>query len=565
MSRHHFLMGMLSLGLVLPAVHWTAQPVGERPATAPDLAARAETRMKAKQWAKAVSLFERAVEANPVNGHYWNRLARARYDAKDYRASIAAYEKVIELGQGYPWAAAYNIACCHALLGDKEQALKWLEKSFTMGWRRLNEARADADLKSLHGDPRFQELVAMVDAGKLSRVEGWRYDLKLLVRELKRIHYHLSKRPAPAGFEEFARKLHEDIPTLNDYQVEVGLMKLTAMAGDGHTTMSFPFAVRQRHKAVPVQFYLFEEGLFVTAAAPQHKELAGKQVLRFNGHSVEEVMKAVDPLVSRDNAIWVKHVAPDLMRHPQLLHGLGLIPDAGKLTLTLKAGDGKELTVTLKATARAPGADWVDARAATPGPDPLYLKNRKANYWFEYLPESKTVYFQYNAVQNQPGESLEKFCSRLFAFIDKNEVDRLVIDLRFNDGGNNFLNKPLIHGLIRCDKVNQRGKLFAIIGRNTFSAAQCGATQIERHSDALFVGEPTGSAPNFVGETVMLNLPYSKLRASISDLYWQNSVAMDYRTWIAPHLYTPPTFAAYRAKRDPAMVAILAYRPTDNP
>ena len=53
------------------------------------------------------------------------------------------------------------------------------------------------------------------------------------------------------------------------------------------------------------------------------------------------------------------------------------------------------------------------------------------------------------------------------------------------------------------------------------------------------------------------------MRASISDLYWQNSVAMDYRTWIGPTIYTPPTFETYRAKRDPALEAILAYQPKE--
>jgi tetratricopeptide (TPR) repeat protein len=554
-------MQIVALGLALPVAHWTALPAGERPATAPELALQAEAKMKAKQWAKAVALWERAVGLNPVNGHYWRRLARARYDAKDYRRSIAAYGKVIELGEGYPWAAAYDIACCHALLGERGPALEWLEKSFAMGWRRLNEARADSDLKSLHGEPRFRDLVAMVDVGKMSRDEGWRYDLTLLVRELKRIHYHLSKRPSPEGFDIFARKLHDDIPGLSDQQIEVGLMKLAAMARDGHTSLSFPNQLGQRYKALPVQFYLFEEGLFITAATPKHKDLAGARVLRFGDHSVDEVIKALDPVISRDNGSWIKHIAPSLMRHPQILNGLGLTTNASELALTLRSGDGKERTVNLKATSKGPGADWVDARTATPGPEPHYLKKRKSNYWFEYLPDSKTVFFQFNAVQNHPGETLEKFCGRLFSFLDKTDVDRLVIDLRFNDGGNNFLNKPLIHGLIRCPKVNRPGHLFVIAGRNTFSAAQCAATQIERHTDAIFVGEPTGSAPNFVGETISLILPYSKMKASISDLFWQNSVAMDYRTWIAPQLYTPPTFAAYLAKRDPAMEAILAYHP----
>ena len=113
---------------------------------------------------------------------------------------------------------------------------------------------------------------------------------------------------------------------------------------------------------------------------------------------------------------------------------------------------------------------------------------------------------------------------------------------------------------MRCDKVNQQGKLFVIIGRNTFSAAQCGATQIERYTKSVFVGKPSGSCPNFIGESIDVNLPYSKMQGTVSDLYWQNSVAMDYRTWIAPELYTPPTFAAFRANRDPALEAVLAYR-----
>ena len=53
----------------------------------------------------------------------------------------------------------------------------------------------------------------------------------------------------------------------------------------------------------------------------------------------------------------------------------------------------------------------------------------------------------------------------------------------------------VLHRLIGCRKVNRRGRLFVIIGRATFSAAQNGATMIERHTEAIFVGEPTGSSP----------------------------------------------------------------------
>jgi hypothetical protein len=129
--------------------------------------------------------------------------------------------------------------------------------------------------------------------------------------------------------------------------------------------------------------------------------------------------------------------------------------------------------------------------------------------------------------------------------------------MRWNNGGNTFLSQPLLHGLIANKKINQRGKLFVIIGRRTFSAAQNTATFIERHTKATFVGEPTGSSPNFIGEETPFILPYNKVLVNVSDLYWQSSWPMDYRTWIAPQIYAPPTFALYRVNRDPALEAIL--------
>jgi hypothetical protein len=188
------------------------------------------------------------------------------------------------------------------------------------------------------------------------------------------------------------------------------------------------------------------------------------------------------------------------------------------------------------------------------------LKNIYAPYWFEYLPETRTVYFQFNKVMNDPKEPLAEFCDRLFRFVDEHDVDRLVIDMRWNNGGDTTLEPPLIHGLIRSDKLHRPGTLFVIIGRRTFSAAQNGATLIEHNTDAIFAGEPTGSSPNFIGEESSFELPYSHLMANVSDLYHQSSWPFDYRTWIAPLIYAPPTFAAYRANRDPALEAVMAVK-----
>lgn len=556
--KRTFIPGLLlTLLQCCPTFAVVRPPLEENPVeSAQKIVRKAEEKMAAKEWKEAAALWAQAVKANPINGSYWDQLGLARYSAKDYAEAIPAYEKVLEFGEGYPFNAAYNIACCLSLTGEKDRAIMWLSRAMDLGFRDLHQVQTDEDLKPLHGDARFIKLAALTDTSKMSRVEGWRYDLWLLAREAKRIHYRPLRGALEPAVDAYVKKLKNDIPRLTDNQVMVGFMRLMRLFEDGHTSIR----PETPPKALPVQFYLFSEGLFITAAAPGHADLAGMQVLRMGGHPVDDVMKALDPVISRDNTMWPLLIGPNMMRHPRILNGLGLIPETNSLVLTLKDSKGAERTVTLTADVGDPTADWTTARSATAGPEPLYLKNQKTPYWFEYLPESKTVYFQYNAVQNILTEPLAKFCGRLFKFIDQNDVEKLVIDMRWNGGGNNFLNVPLTHGLIRCDKINQPGKLFVIVGRNTFSAAMCGVTHIERHANPIFVGEPTGSRPNFVGETIIVHLPYSKMRASISDLYWQNSVAMDYRTWIAPTLYTPPTFATYREKRDPAMEAIAVYQ-----
>jgi hypothetical protein len=175
--------------------------------------------------------------------------------------------------------------------------------------------------------------------------------------------------------------------------------------------------------------------------------------------------------------------------------------------------------------------------------------------WHELLDDGKTLYCQLNGI-GHGDVTFQKYFEGLFQEVAKPEVERLILDLRWNNGGNTFLNPPLVNGIIRCDKFRQPGNLFVVMGRNTFSAALNTLDELERRTSAILVGEPTSSPPNFVGESVPVSLPYSGWPISISDLSWRTSFPMDYRVWVAPALYAPPTAETFRAHRDPALEAI---------
>jgi hypothetical protein len=223
--------------------------------------------------------------------------------------------------------------------------------------------------------------------------------------------------------------------------------------------------------------------------------------------------------------------------------------------IAVERPDGERLELVLETF--LPG-DSPELKAADEGPDkPLTLEAR-GPYWFEHLPELDLVYCQYNTVQNVGLESLAAFWARLFAFVEEHEVDALVIDMRSNGGGDLHHNRELVRGLVRCERIDRPGHLYVMIGRRTFSAAMNGVAQIEKYSHPIFVGEPTGSSPNFVGETTPLRLPCSGLTVSCSSLAWQGTYAYDRRTWIAPQIHAEPTSADFLAGRDPAWERLLA-------
>lgn len=163
---------------------------------------------------------------------------------------------------------------------------------------------------------------------------------------------------------------------------------------------------------------------------------------------------------------------------------------------------------------------------------------------------------------NEKDETLSAFFDRVFAFADAHPVEKFVLDIRHNGGGNNTLNLPIVHGMIRrSDTIGAPERFFVVIGRETFSAAQNLATLLDIHTDATFVGEPTGGSPNHFGDAVTIRLPNSGLPVRIATLRWQDSDPRDTRPWIAPEIAVDLSFADFFSGQDPALGAIRTFRP----
>lgn len=56
----------------------------------------------------------------------------------------------------------YNMACCSALNNEADNSFTHLEKAISKGFRDLDWLRADDDLKVLHSDPRWENIIDLI-------------------------------------------------------------------------------------------------------------------------------------------------------------------------------------------------------------------------------------------------------------------------------------------------------------------------------------------------------------------------------------------------------------------
>lgn len=404
--------------------------------------------------------------------------------------------------------------------------------------------------------------------------EQWREDLRVMMQELPRRHRNLYHTTPVTTFDSAARALHARIPTLARHEIILEMARIVALAGDGHTNIYPMRDAAIGFRTLPVALYLFRDGLHVRAAHRIHADLAGARVLRIGGIAADEAYARVRRYIGRDNEMGVKFFAPHLLAMPEVLHAIGVAPSTDSVLFELEvAGSARELWLRpvgpvelMPGDADAswrPRADWVDARDGAGTDPPLWIAKdpTKALWWLTVLPESRTVYAQINQVRNGPTESFADFTTRLLATVDSVNADRLVLDLRLNRGGNGTLLRPLVNGILKRPNVNARGKLLVLVGRSTWSAAQFLLNDLQKYSDATFVGEPSGSKGNHYGDSRRLTLPNSGITVRASTIYWQAWSPGDTRPWTAPDIAAELSSGDYARNHDPVLASALAFTP----
>jgi len=358
----------------------------------------------------------------------------------------------------------------------------------------------------------------------------------------------------------------------------IEVSRLLGMLKDAHSWAAIDADSALFIWAMPLRFWKFDDGIYIRAAAPEQAQLVGARVLAVGGVPIDEAWQRLTQDGGANESVATK-AAQVFLEIPDYLRALGLAKNAEAATLRLQFPNGNIEDVAVAAAwQRNFSAVWYGSLGvATPAgwivppraSDAHWLQHRNDPWRFEYLQDSRTVVVQINAGSPAPAggdppqkDTYSAFLDEAFAFVDAHDVDRLVIDLRNNGGGEESMALPLVHHVIRSDKINRPGRLYVLIGRITESASVAWSVKLERETMALFAGEPAATPPNFYNDPAgfhreTFHIAGSPVNFRIARQLEVHSSARDDRDTILPDLLAPLRFADFAAGRDTALEAVL--------
>jgi hypothetical protein len=413
----------------------------------------------------------------------------------------------------------------------------------------------------------------------------WREDLQFAVDTF--LERDRSFGPeARQRFRDAIADLQRTVEGKTDEQIIVELAKAVALSKNAHTRL-YLLRNRSELRRYPIRVWWFADGLYVIRATPDYSELLGAKILRIGGRTVDQVKQAVDPIFA-GNTAWLKYMNAYTMTSPDVLIGLGLIGSDGKAEIECKNRRGENRKRQLEPLplrrSDQPTESWWDLAPARPRDDgawlsalslhaarlPLYLHNTERQYWSRTLPQWRLFYIQFDRSADAPGrEPFAEFGKHIITELQSAAVKKLVVDMRFNTGGNLDIAKTFMEQLAALARERNL-KVYVIIGRATFSAGLFHAMQLRQYANAILVGEPAGDELDFWSEGGNAVAPNSKLSFHYADRF--HSMSPVERPELKEYLVTSSdlsvknpkpdilvnmTVRDYLLGRDPALEAIV--------
>ncbi|MDJ0642608.1 MAG: hypothetical protein QNJ15_07310 [Erythrobacter sp.] len=429
------------------------------------------------------------------------------------------------------------------------------------------------------GEARFPMILRRVASPvrAANRVEAWLQDIEIF--ETRFLDFDKSFSPGQRQqFLERTATIREELASLSDPEIVVGLSRAASSAENAHTRLHL---LRRNTvwSRLPIRVWWFNDGLRIISTDDDSAALLGCRVDAISGVDARLARDAVGSVLAATPS-WLDYVSTYFLTSAEALQGLGLASPDEAIEFQFSHCDAPPQAVFEPSPVQfsdqsteawwwlSPNSrrvdGWQQALQSIGSPIPLYLRHPDENYWHEWIDDREILYVKLSRTEPMAERPLDQYAERLREEIRAGETRALIVDLRFNTGGNG----GLVENLMKMLEEETRGlSRFVITGRATFSAGILVAARWKEAGNVTIVGEPVGDRIDYWAEGGNIRLPNSNLVAHFSNGAHHYSRGPcptdDYCLDINIEGLGPDTpvflsWADYISGQDPALEAILA-------
>ncbi|HSE40210.1 MAG TPA: hypothetical protein VLH08_05545 [Acidobacteriota bacterium] len=410
-------------------------------------------------------------------------------------------------------------------------------------------------------------------------------DLEFAKRE------YVQKAPAFTGeartkAETLIEQLKEQVNSMSDAQFVFALARIAGLADNAHDMFDLGDGAWSPNLRLPVRMIWFPDQLIIARASPEQADILGARVVSVEGLTPSQLMDQLRPIQGgidtyrRWQLNWIFHT-------PESLYALGMAKAPDRLHLRLKLQSGKTINRIIIALpkndvppSRHPSRYWIPAPwpgeaekgwrvAIDPSKAPLYLQDSDAWFRMKPLPEMDALYIQFRSNMDEEGAKIAPFVASVNQAVSTHPPRNVIVDLRFDTGGDNTQNRDLMNVIAR--KIP--GRIYLLVGNYTFSAGIASAAALAHDGGrkVTIVGSEIADRMHWWSEhQAPICLPASKVCFQINSGYWDlvhgcknnpkcfgDQFNLNVPS-LEPQLQAPLLSTDWLANRDPGMQLIAA-------
>ncbi len=372
-----------------------------------------------------------------------------------------------------------------------------------------------------------RQIVLNGDSTDSERNRLLKEDIEFFKNELPKRHKNPFSIITKEEFEERVSTLEQNVDKMDNYQVFSELGKIIASIKDAHTMTNYVDG-----KKYPLDFYVINDDMYILNADKSLTDMMYSKIISVDGISIDIMKDELKQQIAYENESWLKLLLGNYFI-PSYIYGAGIEKNAASHTFRVeKDGELKEFEVPVLNFEDT--IDFYDDKSSD-----KMLGKFERYYDYKYLQEDKALYFEYNVCADMDALKFKDFNDSMFKDIEANEIEKIIVDLRGNTGGNSEILNPFTERLKSYIESNNNVEVYVLVGRKTMSSGMFAIFRIrDAVPSAVCVGEPTGGAIDCYGDVKVFYLPNSQLPVQYSTKYFEFSKTFKYEI-NGNNTYTP--------------------------